>query len=182
MTFALYTGGPVEGLSAAAPLAEGFFITVDGSFVSYLPGAPDFVNATFNDHFGGEIPPSTPLIVFTPGIAPGFTFPAGYFSIGTSFVEPATLDTPPKVVVQIVNGSEEVIVAAEVTICPINAFGELIWNDGNFCFIGVYNIKPINPEGAGAPVWELLGPWETATSATVTPRRAVTESGAIWAP
>ena len=64
--FAVHSGGPVAGLALAAPDAESFFTTVDGKFVGYIVGAPDFVNAAFNTHFALGVPPNTPLIVFTP--------------------------------------------------------------------------------------------------------------------
>lgn len=67
---ALFSGGPVSDLQVAAPEAASFFATVDGEFLGYLVGAPDFVNAAFVAHFASEVPANTPLLVFTPSLPP----------------------------------------------------------------------------------------------------------------
>ena len=66
VSFDVYSGGPVGDLPLAAPAAQSFWTTVDGELVGYLVGSPSFVNQRFIDHFGGVVPPGTPLIVVTP--------------------------------------------------------------------------------------------------------------------
>ncbi|MQA00952.1 MAG: hypothetical protein GEU80_16825 [Dehalococcoidia bacterium] len=64
----VFSGGSNNQLVAAAVSAGcpqsrvSFFATAGGRFVTYLPDAPAFVNAAWNSHFSGGIPPSTPLI------------------------------------------------------------------------------------------------------------------------
>lgn len=64
-TFSTYGGGPVAQLAAEAGAAGviSVVVTVDGSFVVLVIGAPDFVNVDFNAAFPGDIPAGTPLIL-----------------------------------------------------------------------------------------------------------------------
>ena len=67
ISFAIYTGGPADGLPLAAPDAASFWVTFEGQFIGYLAGSPAFVNQVFVDHFAsGGIPANTPMIVLTP--------------------------------------------------------------------------------------------------------------------
>ena len=61
----LYEGGSVEDLDTCA---EGSNVSAvyalhDGEYVSYILGAPDFVNAAFRELFAGGLPAVTPLVV-----------------------------------------------------------------------------------------------------------------------
>jgi hypothetical protein len=57
-----WSGGSIEAL----PLALSYWVTVAGELIGYVPGAPDFVNIAFLEHFeDGEIPAGTALIVVT---------------------------------------------------------------------------------------------------------------------
>lgn len=61
---AVWGGGTIELLLATAPDAWSIWITRDGRFVGYIPGAPAFVNAPFLALFpGGLLPPGTVLAV-----------------------------------------------------------------------------------------------------------------------
>ena len=61
----VYAGGDVDELGACAEEfgISAIFALVDGEYVSYIPGAPEFVNAPFRELFIDGIPVSTPLIV-----------------------------------------------------------------------------------------------------------------------
>jgi len=59
----VFSGGSVESAIAAAPNAKGFYVTVSGNLVTYVVGAPSFVNAGFNAAFPNGIPANTPMIV-----------------------------------------------------------------------------------------------------------------------
>jgi outer membrane protein assembly factor BamB len=65
VAIAIYSGGPIEDLPLAAPNAQSFFVTVEGKFIGYVVGAPDFVNGDFVQLFHGGIPASTPMIVLS---------------------------------------------------------------------------------------------------------------------
>jgi hypothetical protein len=61
----VFDGGTFDQLvgAAACPGQVSFWVTTDGQFVLYLPGAPAAVNAPFQSEFtGGVIPAGTPLI------------------------------------------------------------------------------------------------------------------------
>ena len=61
----LYEGGSVYDLEAcAAGLGvTAVYALVEGEYVPYFLGAPDFVNARFNALFADGVPPATPLTV-----------------------------------------------------------------------------------------------------------------------
>ncbi|MEX1022955.1 MAG: hypothetical protein WD058_07385 [Dehalococcoidia bacterium] len=60
----VFTGGTIEEAVAAAPNAQSFFISSGGVLVSYVVGAPSFVNAAFFEVFaGGVIAANTPMLV-----------------------------------------------------------------------------------------------------------------------
>jgi hypothetical protein len=59
----VFSGGSIASAIAAAPNARGFYVTVSGKLVTYVVGAPAFVNAGFNAAFPNGIPASTPMIV-----------------------------------------------------------------------------------------------------------------------
>jgi hypothetical protein len=65
VSLVIFDGGTVEDLAAAATEAGlvSVSLTVDGSFVVYIPGAPAFVNAAFNAAFADGIAANTPVIV-----------------------------------------------------------------------------------------------------------------------
>ena len=178
---AAYSGGPVDGLPAAAPSASAFFATIGGKFVGYLVGAPDFVNIDFIEHFSASIPPNTPFIVLTPGTPPPRVFAPGYFLIAEAFVHHET-PSQPRAIVRIENLSSSVIVAWEVWICPFNAFGEPLFAGGVglTCFIGVTNNNSIQPGEIHGAAFGLAEDYETAASIEVTRRRAITADGTTW--
>ena len=71
----LYEGGSVEDL---APCAESGNVTAlyalhDGIYVSYILGAPDFVNRTFHELFSDGVPALTPLVVKSDAPPPATT-------------------------------------------------------------------------------------------------------------
>ena len=61
----LYEGGSVDALDACAQSREvsAVYALVDGEYVSYILGAPDFVNAAFRELFADGLPAVTPLVV-----------------------------------------------------------------------------------------------------------------------
>src|SRR5690606_36978576 len=54
VTIARWGGGPISLL----PRATSFWVTVDGHFIGYVPGAPSFVNERFVAEFPGEVLPA----------------------------------------------------------------------------------------------------------------------------
>ena len=60
----MYAGGSIEELVACArSMAVAALYTLDeGEFVSYIVGAPDFVNHEFSELFAHGLPPVTPLV------------------------------------------------------------------------------------------------------------------------
>ncbi len=61
-TIAIWGGGNVDDFPA--PLATSYWTTVNGLWVGYIPGAPDFVNAAFFAQFpDGDVPACTPFVV-----------------------------------------------------------------------------------------------------------------------
>ena len=65
IALALAEGGTIAQLRLAllAAGAEAVFVTHEGRFAGYLPGAPDFVNLEFLALFGGAVPAGRPMIV-----------------------------------------------------------------------------------------------------------------------
>ncbi len=59
VSLATWSGGPVEAL----PAAKSYWVTVNGSYRSYTPGAPDFVNARFLALYPDGLPAGTILLV-----------------------------------------------------------------------------------------------------------------------
>ena len=178
-TIATYSGGPVEGIEAAAPNAQTFFVAVGGSFLAYVAGAPDFVNAEFVEHFGGVVPPDTGMLIISPSAPPPTTFAPGYFEIGRTLVNPRTTEHPDQAVVEVINLSDETIVSFELTICPFNAFGEPASFGGQTCFTAIYNTDPIAPDGSVGAVWSLED-WGAVSMFTAKKLRSVTDTGTIW--
>lgn len=65
VSLVLFSGGSMDGLVAAAQ-AEGvttISATVNGKFMTYVVGAPEFVNAAFKAHFSGGVDAQTPLVL-----------------------------------------------------------------------------------------------------------------------
>ncbi len=65
----LYEGGSVDALDACA---QSLRVTVvyalhEGEYVSYILGAPDFVNAAFRELFADGLPAVMPLVVKSEG-------------------------------------------------------------------------------------------------------------------
>ena len=65
----LYEGGSVEELEACARSLEvaAVYALEGGAFVSYILGAPGFVNRTFREVYAGGLSALTPLIVRSDG-------------------------------------------------------------------------------------------------------------------
>ena len=65
----LYEGGSVDALDACAQSREvsAVYALVDGEYVSYILGAPDFVNAAFRELFADGLPAVMPLVVKSEG-------------------------------------------------------------------------------------------------------------------
>ena len=61
----LYEGGSVEDLDTCAEGSNvsAVYALVDGEYVSYILGAPDFVTAAFRELFADGLPAVTPLVV-----------------------------------------------------------------------------------------------------------------------
>ena len=61
----LYEGGSVDALDACAQSREvsAVYALHDGEYVSYILGAPDFVNAAFRELFADGLPAVMPLVV-----------------------------------------------------------------------------------------------------------------------
>ena len=59
-----YEGGSVVDLDACARSKSvvAVYVWSDGAYVSYIIGAPEFVNRAFRDHFPDGLDPVTPLI------------------------------------------------------------------------------------------------------------------------
>ncbi len=75
----LYEGGSVEDLEACA---GGMGVTAlyalhDGAYVSYILGAPAFVNQSFSELYAEGVPAVTPLVVKSDGQLRGYTVLAG---------------------------------------------------------------------------------------------------------
>ena len=65
----LYEGGSVEDLDTCAEGRDvsAVYALHDGEYVSYILGAPDFVNAAFRELFADGLPAVTPLVVKSEG-------------------------------------------------------------------------------------------------------------------
>ena len=65
----VYEGGSVEELEACAQSMDvtALYTLSEGEFVSYILGAPDFVNQPFRDLFAGGLPLMTPLVARSEG-------------------------------------------------------------------------------------------------------------------
>jgi len=65
VSLVLFGGGSMNELLAAAVAEDVTTIaaTVNGEFVTYVVGAPEFVNAAFNAHFSGGVDAQTPLVL-----------------------------------------------------------------------------------------------------------------------
>ena len=65
----VYEGGSVEELEACERSRDvtALYTLSEGEFVSYILGAPDFVNQPFRDLFAGGLPLMTPLVVRSEG-------------------------------------------------------------------------------------------------------------------
>ena len=65
----VYEGGSVEELEACARSVDvtALYTLSEGEFVSYILGAPDFVNQPFRDLFAGGLPLMTPLVARNEG-------------------------------------------------------------------------------------------------------------------
>ncbi|MYH48569.1 MAG: hypothetical protein F4151_03320 [Gammaproteobacteria bacterium] len=61
----VYAGGSVEDLAACAHSREvtALYVLHEGGWVSYIPGAPAFVNRAFGELFPDGVPALTPLVV-----------------------------------------------------------------------------------------------------------------------
>ena len=68
-SLAVYEGGSVEELVSCAESRDivAFYALHDGAYVSYILGAPGFVNAGFLELFPDGLPPITPLIAGSNG-------------------------------------------------------------------------------------------------------------------
>ena len=65
----VYAGGSVEELVDCAQSRHGtaLYTLHDGGYVTYILGAPDFVNSSFGELFAGGLPATTPLIMKSDG-------------------------------------------------------------------------------------------------------------------
>ena len=69
----VHEGGSVEELEACAQSRDvaALYVLSEGEFVSYILGAPAFVNQSFRDLFAGGVPPMTPLVARSEGLPGG---------------------------------------------------------------------------------------------------------------
>ena len=65
----VYEGGRVEDLAACAQSRSvtALYVPHEGEYVSYILGAPDFVNSAFVELFSDGVPPVTPLVAASNG-------------------------------------------------------------------------------------------------------------------
>ncbi len=65
----LYEGGSVEDLDACARSLSvtAVYALHEGEYVSYILGAPEFVNRPFGELYAGGVPAATPLIARSDG-------------------------------------------------------------------------------------------------------------------
>ena len=66
-----YAGGSVEELVSCAEgrHVKSLYATQGGAFVSYILGAPDFVNRAFRELYADGVPVNTPLLATSKGPA-----------------------------------------------------------------------------------------------------------------
>ena len=66
-----YAGGSVEELVSCAEgrRVRALYATQGGAFVSYILGAPDFVNREFRELYADGVPVNTPLLATSEGPA-----------------------------------------------------------------------------------------------------------------
>ena len=69
----VYEGGSVDEMEACARSVDitALYTLSEGEFVSYILGAPDFVNQPFRDLFADGLPPMTPLAARSEGLPDG---------------------------------------------------------------------------------------------------------------
>ena len=67
----IYEGGSVDELTTCAEgrHVKALYATQDGDFVSYILGAPDFVNRAFRELYPDGVPTNTPLLATSDGPA-----------------------------------------------------------------------------------------------------------------
>ena len=84
----VYEGGGVEQLAACAARYRitALYVLHEGAYVSYVPGAPEFVNRPFRELFPDDLPPLTPLVVSSSGPPAGDPF--GGFPGGEDALRP----------------------------------------------------------------------------------------------
>lgn len=58
-----WQGGDYEEMDSALPQGAATWVLVDGEWVVYRPGAPDFVLAAFLEAFPDGLPPGTPVLI-----------------------------------------------------------------------------------------------------------------------
>ncbi len=65
----VYEGGGVGQLEACARSlhVSALYVLDEGAFVSYILGAPEFVNRPFHELFPHGLPPLTPLVAASDG-------------------------------------------------------------------------------------------------------------------
>ena len=78
-TLLVYEGGTVDSLAACAEDRDvvALYTLHQGAYVSYIPGAPDFVNRGFRELFSDGIPAVTPLVAASNGPSDDPAGPAG---------------------------------------------------------------------------------------------------------
>ncbi|MEX1023008.1 MAG: right-handed parallel beta-helix repeat-containing protein [Dehalococcoidia bacterium] len=59
----MWRGGGMDRLTAALLGSDSVWVTVDGAFVGYVPGAPEMVNAAFLARFPNGLQAGTPVVV-----------------------------------------------------------------------------------------------------------------------
>ncbi len=81
----VYEGGSVEELAACAGSrgVAALYVLREGDWLSYFPGAPEFVNRRFNTLFSDGLPALTPLIVSMPSEASRVADATGTDAAGT---------------------------------------------------------------------------------------------------
>ena len=67
----VFAGGTIDELAACAALrhVDALYTLSGGRWLTFILEAPDFVNAPFAEHFGGAVPPGTPLVAASEGPA-----------------------------------------------------------------------------------------------------------------
>ena len=67
----VFAGGTIEELAACAALrhVDALYTLSGGRWLTFIPEAPDLVNAPFAEHFAGALPPGAPLVAASAGPA-----------------------------------------------------------------------------------------------------------------